>query len=614
MKFETPYGAENTKFSGDLLDFRNVLFLVWRALGLPEPTAIQYEVAKLLQYGVDPTRPPWEHPNNSLVICGFRSMAKSWIAGAFVPWYVGLDPHEHEVLVTSASSKKSDAFAGYVHQLLSLVDVYQHLVPAKPHRWSTTDFDVEGHRASQVASVRSRGIFGDIVGGRADLIIPDDVETPNTAETQGMREKLRDRVSEFSWVAKEGRCRTVYLGTPHFEDTLYTHLVRHDFTRVLIPARYPDRAWMRKSGHELRPLLKSNLEDDPSLAGTPTDPQRFGDDDLLRREAKSGRSKFALQMMLDTAPADAERRPLKVRDLIVADVNPEIAPQKLVWASSDEQVVRNLPNMAPDGDRFFRPLTFKMRDGKDVPMLEYQHSVLYVDPSGTGGDETAWCGMRHLNGTLFVSEISGSRAGYTDDTLEAIAQAAKRVKANAVVVESNFGQGMFMKLLVPFLKRVHPCAIEEVTSSRQKELRVIDTLEPLLNQHRLVVDPAVIEADHASIQDYGPGRECYSWVHQLTRVTRDRGCLKHDDRLEALAGAASFFTDMMAVEQEDAIRRRSEGEAECVVREYLAGFGAAEGEPVWSRRNSATGGARRPSVARGRGREPGGSAEIELMP
>jgi hypothetical protein len=51
----------------------------------------------------------------------------------------------------------------------------------------------------------------------------------------------------------------------------------------------------------------------------------------------------------------------------------------------------------------------------------------------------------------------------------------------------------------------------------QKEVRIIDTLEPVLTQHRLVVAESFLRDDAAT-------EDCdYAFLYQLTHITRDRG-------------------------------------------------------------------------------------------
>ena len=92
---------------------------------------------------------------------------------------------------------------------------------------------------------------------------------------------------------------------------------------------------------------------------------------------------------------------------------------------------------------------------------------------------------------------------------------------------------MFEQLFKPILHTVYPCAIEGVRNNTQKEVRIIDTLEPVLNQHRLVVDSGLVQRDiRGGLEE--PTKMMYSLFYQMTHITKDRGSLLHDDRLDVL--------------------------------------------------------------------------------
>ena len=110
---------------------------------------------------------------------------------------------------------------------------------------------------------------------------------------------------------------------------------------------------------------------------------------------------------------------------------------------------------------------------------------------------------------------------------------------------------MFSKLLSPHMYRIYPVTMEEIRHNTQKELRIIEALEPVMNQHRLVVDPKVIQDDYETALKNYPADKAreYMLFYQLSRITKDRGALKHDDRLEAVAMAVRHFQDMLTVDQ-----------------------------------------------------------------
>ena len=76
--------------------------------------------------------------------------------------------------------------------------------------------------------------------------------------------------------------------------------------------------------------------------------------------------------------------------------------------------------------------------------------------------------------------------------------------------------------------------IEEVRANVRKEDRIIDALEPVFNQHRLVIDRGVIDWDFKSNADQPPEeRLLYMLFYQMSRMCREKGAVKHDDRLTA---------------------------------------------------------------------------------
>jgi hypothetical protein len=383
--------------------------------------------------------------------------------------------------------------------------------------------------------VRSVGITGQLTGGRATIIVPDDVETPKNSLTTTMREKLSESIKEFDAVLSPGG-EIVYLGTPQTEMSIYNSLPARGYDIRIWPSRYTKA---EKFNGRLAPLLAASLTTNPGLItdcggrGAPTDPARFHDIDLTEREASYGRSGYALQFQLDTSMSDAHRYPLRLSDLMVMGLSPAMAPVKVAWGSSPEQMHQGVPIVGLTGDRWYRPMFITPE------FTDYQGCVLAIDPSGRGKDETGYAVVAMCNGLLYVLEAGGLAGGYDDPTLQTLADIAKRNVVKYVIVESNFGDGMFTKLLTPFLARTYPCTIEEVRSSVQKEKRIIDVLEPVFNQHRIIFNEKIIMEDAAS-DDVK-----HQLFFQLTRITRERGSLGADDRLDALAMAVAYWVETM---------------------------------------------------------------------
>jgi hypothetical protein len=535
-----------------LLDFRNFVFLVWEHLTLPEPTPVQYDIADYLQNA--PKR---------AVIEAFRGVGKSYITSAFVCWKLLLDS-ETKVLVVSASKVRSDDFSTFTQRLINELPILHHLKSREGQRQSKVAFDVGPCQASHSPSVKSVGITGQLSGSRADIIVADDVEVPNNSMTQTMRDKLSEAVKEFDAVLKPDGS-IVYLGTPQTEMSLYETLPERGYEVRIWPSRYPDEKQVLRYSNKLSPFIQDRL-DRGSNVGDPTDPLRFDAEDLLERELSYGKSGFALQFQLDTSLSDADKYPLKLSDLIIMGVDSEKAPEKPVWTRDPRNKLTDLPNVGLPGDFFYSPET-KLGD-----WIQYSGSVLSIDPSGRGKDETGYAVVKMLNGFLYVAECGGLRGGYKDTNLKSLSVIAKRNNVNLILIESNFGDGMFMELLKPVLRKIHNVTIEEIRSNVQKEKRIVDTLEPVMNQHRLVIDPKVVENDYKTVQEYPVESQArYMLFHQMTRITKDKGALIHDDRLDALQMAVQYWVDFMAADAEIEIRTRKDELFDMEIEKFMNG-------------------------------------------
>lgn len=514
-------------------DFRLFLLHVWMHLGLPEPTELQLDIANYLQCG--PKR---------LICEAFRGIGKSWLTSALVCHILDHHP-EWNILVVSASKTRADDFSTFVMRLIKDMPVLQHLIPTSGQRDSKISFDVAPAPAAHAPSVKSAGITGQITGSRADVIVADDVEVPNNSQTQGMRDKLSEQVKEFDAIVKPGG-RILFLGTPQTEQTIYNKLLQRGYAMRVWPAQLPDLENVPYYKGRLAPIIRKMMESG-GAAGTPTDPKRFDGIDLAERALSYGKQGYSLQFMLNTHLSDLERYPLRISDLIVMSCAPDKAPEAVTWGRDPATEINDLINLAMDGDNYYRPIFRAER------YLDYQGCVLAIDPSGRGKDELGYAIVKMLNSQLFVVACGGLQGGYIESNLAVLANLAKLHKVNHIIVEENFGDGMFSALFKPVLAKSYACMIEEVKHSIQKELRIIDTLEPVMAQHKLIIDPQVIEDDYKTIQ--GRPEETanyYSLVYQLTRITKDRGCLAHDDRLDALAMAVAYWVESMSKDIEEA--------------------------------------------------------------
>ena len=528
----------------DLLrdDFKLFLQALWAQLDLPSPTRAQYAIADYLQYG--PKR---------LQIQAFRGVGKSWITGAFVLWTLFKD-NEKKIMIISASKERADNMSIFLQKLIIETPWLNHMQPADDSaRWSRISFDIKCP-PHQAPSVKSVGITGQLTGSRADLMILDDIEVPGNSMTELMREKLLQLCTEAeSILTPKEDSRIMYLGTPQTVFTIYRKLAERNYRPFVWPARVPRKL----SNYE--GLIAPQLQEDIDQGADPwsvTDPDRFDHEDLIEREASMGRSNFMLQFMLDTSLSDAEKFPLKMADLVVTSVNPKSAPDSVIWCSDPKNVIKDLPTVGLPGDYFYTPMQLQGEWG------DYAETICSVDPSGRGSDETAAAFISQRNGYLYLHEVSAYRDGYSDNTLLDILRRCKKFGVTKLVIETNFGDGIVAELFKKHLQQTKQgIDVEEVRANVRKEDRIIDALEPVLNQHRLVVDRSVVEWDFRSNPDEAPEKRLlYMLFYQMSRMCREKGAVKHDDRLDCLSQGVQYFTDAMGISAQELVNQRKRDE------------------------------------------------------
>ena len=523
-------------------NFWAFVYIVWKSIGLPKPTPIQVDIAQFLQ----------NPPSDRVIIQGFRGVAKSFLTCAYAVWRLWSD-RDLKVLIISASSDRADANARFIKSIINTLPFLEDMKATKDQLDTQNLFSVGGAKADISPSVKSVGITGQITGTRADLLISDDVEVPKNSGTQLQREKLAEAVKEYDAILKPNG-QIIYLGTPQNEASLYNTLQNRGYVTRIWTVLYPENQAERASyGDTLAPFIAKRYDSDPDkYAGQPTDPERFDNIEIAKRKLSYGKAGFALQFMLNTNLSDYEKYPLKVSDLIIEELDMHETSVKWSWANGVQQRLQDIPCVAMKGDMYYAPLS------RSPDTMPYTGTVMAIDPSGRGKDESSYAIIKCLNGYLFLMDVGGFEEGYSDLTLTKMAQIAKFWNVNEVVVEANFGDGMFTKVMTPIFNKIHPVAIQEVKNTKQKELRIIDTLEPVLMRHKLIVNKSVIENDYRRFET----NQAYSFIYQMTRICRDKNAIAHDDRLDAVTMAVAYWLDNMDIDGEQSTKQGLEGDIE----------------------------------------------------
>ena len=159
-----------------------------------------------------------ESPRRGLLMA-FRHSGKSTVVGIFATCVLYLYP-QTRILILSAENGLSTRMVSHIRHILENHPWCTELIPANKKEWSAGRITINRPIGIREPSVICQGIHGNITGMRADLIICDDVEVPNTSNTVQKREDLRERLRELDFILSPSGSM-IYIGTPHTHDTIY---------------------------------------------------------------------------------------------------------------------------------------------------------------------------------------------------------------------------------------------------------------------------------------------------------------------------------------------------------------------------------------------------------
>lgn len=501
------------------------------------------------------------HGPASIMVQAQRGQAKTSIAALFAVWSLIHNP-KTRVLIVSAGATQANEISTLIVRVITTWGILECLHPDQSagDRTSVEHFDIH-HTLKGVdksPSVACVGISSNLQGKRADVLIADDIESAKNALTAVQRAQLVHLTLDFTSIAmgQDGLPpRVIWLGTPQSTDSIYNGLPARGVAIRVWPGRYPSADELAHYGNHLAPLIAQRIKRNPMLQtgggvagdlGKPVDPSYLGEQVLQRKQREQGLAYFQLQHMLNTRLTDAMRYPLKTDRILVMRLGAARSVPTEVLADTSIAGTRQYQC----GDHTFRlcvPLANTAGHAK-VPTLH-----MYVDPApgGINGDETGYAVSGAMNGNIFLFDVGGIPGGYDLEKLEALVAVAKRWGVNVITIEKNMGYGAFREVLTPLLRAQHPqCQVEDDMVHGQKELRIANTLEPVIGRGSLVVNEDIVEQDWQTTKRYAATvAQTYSFFFQVAKLTRDRNSLVHDDRLDAVEGTVRYWQVTLGIDQ-----------------------------------------------------------------
>ena len=499
----------------DFVFFAEMIFKTTLQLG--GLTELQKDFCRVLQHDSNPR----------MFLSCFRGFGKSYLLALFAIWVLYNDPDE-KIVVVSASAPRSKDFVRFAKDVIKKNPLLRHLIDTtnqnRKHRTSVYSFDIVGSKPSQFASLKAVGIGGQVTGARATRVIYDDVEVTMNATTEAARTKLSDGMREANALLLPGG-KIYVIGTPQSRFSIYNSL--DGFVTYKYPIFYPSFSY-----EDLAPYLDKKRQENPGLIHTITETQRFTPEDIEQRREAYGNSLFQLQYMLSTDLSDSERFPLQTKYLYLTDCDPDRA--NLMYEDAGEF------QTGPYVHRVYRP--------SDTFSEFYDNAIMAVDPAGKGLDECAAIVMKTLGGRVFIMDSYYSTEGYSEEVMVDLINIAKRNKVSTIVIERNYGGGMFTELMIKYIKEHHAdeIGVLDIVTRGKKSRRLIETIEPYLTSRKLVADRKWFTKEIENPQ--------YNIFQQMMSIDMDNIYSSHDDRADALAIGLDFLKQQLAVSEQDVKR------------------------------------------------------------
>ncbi|TVQ35989.1 MAG: hypothetical protein EA356_06400 [Geminicoccaceae bacterium] len=441
------------------MSFRQFVWLWNKTQGFTTPS-LHLDIATWMEEA-------WYRGDERLLLMVFRDAGKSTLVGLFCSWLLSIDCNLR-VLVVAAEHGLATKMVRNVRGVLEKHPVARSLVRPLAGAWAADQLTIARTRELRDPSMLARGIAANLTGTRADIVICDDVEVPNTVDTPTKRAELRRRMAELSFILVPGGVQ-LCIGTPHSHESIYADADQipvdqtpflHGYNRLVLPIVDP--------------------------TGCSRWPERFPLTKIQALEREVGPARFKSQMLL---------QPVDLRDV-------RLDPTRLVFFNDAVEIAE-----------VNRRREFRLQ-GRRLTAVQCWWDPAYGSPKGGDGSVVAVTYVDE-QGAYWLIDLAYLRhdpalVEQVDEATQLCRQVvaiARRHGSPGLTLETN-GIGKFLPNLLRKAVRASgaPLSVREHASTRSKDQRIVEAFDPVLAARSLYVHERVMETPFAEeMRNFVPG-------------------------------------------------------------------------------------------------------------
>lgn len=393
--------------------------------------------------------------NNVAVLQSFRNSAKSTIAAAYIVWLLVNNP-KLIILIQSADDNTAMKMVEDCKRIINIHPMAQHL-RGRDSTWTAKKIVVKGSISGRNASIEARGIFSNVTGSRADLIVFDDTEVPRNAGSEDLRQRLRARIAESHHLLNPGGLK-LFIGTPHAYDSVYPEIVGKGASSLVIP------------------LLNNVKGEFPNLEGSITWHERWDNNEVINKQmACKSRAEFFSQYQLI---------PMAIEDSVLDPSNLQTYDGEVELIEANKTTLLRIGDIRMKAVSVWWDVAVNTRKG-DSSVL----AIVYLS----------------MEGELYIHRVIELKGQIEAQCIQ-VRDIAKKFGLAKICIETN-GVGAFAPTMLLKEVRGLGIAVQGVHSTQKKSEKIIEAYEIPLSAQFLHVHQSVLSTKFMTqLRDFNPGK------------------------------------------------------------------------------------------------------------